>query len=91
LLPKLVRGVAVDALDSDGRQPTASRYSSPKSSDLDDEVRAQQFIVAVSLASGQMRAALGLGEDVRLSAAGLTGAGLIVDQRVVHLAAFALE
>jgi hypothetical protein len=34
-------------------------------------------------------AAVGLGEDVRLSANGLVGAGLVVDDRVVHLSGFA--
>jgi len=82
LLPKLVRSTAVDAIDDrEGHRPAdAVRF----------RTTCERFLASVRDAPVQSTAALGLGEDVRLTAPGLTGAALIVDQQVVHLTAFAV-
>jgi hypothetical protein len=77
LLPKLVRGVSVDALDSWGTpRPTVGCV--------------ETFLAAVAEASVHKTAAVGMGIDVRLSAGGLTGASLLDQGRVVHLSAFVM-
>lgn len=80
LLPKLVRSVAIDALDS----PTAS---SPVALPLRTRI-AEHFLALVSDCSQQVRDAVGEGQDIRLEAHHLAGAALAVDGDVVHLAAF---
>ncbi len=80
LLPKLVRSYALDAIGSrvDLRQqvPTQS---------------AKEFIAEVGSADARTMKAIGLGEDVRLSAPALAGGALVHDGRVVHLSAFRLD
>jgi hypothetical protein len=80
VLPKLVRAVAIDALDSG--EPLHAPAAQP---DL-----ARLFLGAVAAAPAHVTPALGLGDDVRASAPGLTGAALLVDAGVVHLSAFAV-
>ena len=85
LLPKLVRSYAVDAID---------RWSESDSSKENRPVRrpiaplVQGFFAATAAAPQQRLPAVGLGEDIRLSANGLVGAALVLDDRVVHLSAF---
>jgi hypothetical protein len=77
---KLVRSYAVDALrvgDGDGPPP--------------DGARVRAFLDAVATATVESYPAVGLGTTVRLSAGGLVGGGLVHDDRLVHLAAFAVE
>ena len=79
ILPKLVRSVAIDAIDRglpDRKAPAGAA--------------APHFLAALSAAHAQVAPALGLGEDVRLSAPGLTGAALAVDGTIVHLCGFAV-
>jgi hypothetical protein len=88
ILPKLVRGVAVDAIDAASEpgpvpeRPTAGRGPA--------EERAAGFLAIAADASQRATPALGLGEDVRLTAPGIAGAALVHDGRVVHLGVFAL-
>ncbi len=80
LLPKLVRSYAIDAVESAGcDQPTA------------DPARARAFLERVAGARMASFPAIGLGTDIRLTGPGLVGGGLVVDERLVHLAAFAQE
>jgi hypothetical protein len=48
------------------------------------------FIAALSSAKAHIAPGVGLGEDVRVSANGLTGAALVVEGTVVHLSGFAM-
>lgn len=80
LLPKIVRSYAVDAIDAGNASVPATRSSVAH--------LVPGFLAALAAASQQCVAAVGLGEDVRLSAGGLVGAGLVVDGRVLHLSGF---
>ena len=53
----------------------------------EDEVR--RFIESLKSAAAERFAALGEGEDIRLSAAGVEGGALAAEGRVVHLAGYA--
>jgi hypothetical protein len=83
LLPKLVRGVALDAID----RPSADAPRAPR---LDVEGAVPYFLAALSAAPAHVAPAVGLGEDVRVSAAGLTGAALAVDGVVLHASGFVM-
>ena len=80
LLPKLVRSVAIDALDSPSR-------GAPLALPLQGRI-AEHFLAVLSGCSAQVCDAVGEGQDVRLEGAHLAGAALAVDGEVVHLAAF---
>ena len=106
LLSKLVRSVAVEAIDSAAAaQPFAVRRvdrrgtaghaaqgfsSAPRASSTLSRTLAEQFLAVTSGAPQHTAKAVGLGDDVRLTAPGMTGAALVVDRHVVHVAAFAL-
>lgn len=77
LMPKLVESYALDAID--GEAAKAAELPT-------DDVRA--FLDEVAGAGAQSFAAVGEGEDVRLSSPKLTGAALVAGGRVVHLSAF---
>jgi hypothetical protein len=81
LLAKLVRAAAVDAVDTDATPSVVSPHGSEGPS---------EFLTAVAATSSQFSPALGLGEDVRLSGAGVTGAGLISSGHLLHFGAFAI-
>ena len=77
VLPKLVRSVAIDAIDDQaeagGGVPVAA---------------ASQFIAALGSAPAHVAPAVGMGEDIRVSAPGLTGAALAMDGVIVHASGF---
>ena len=75
LLLKLVRAVAVDALDAAAAPPPTVGS-------------VERFLAAVAKASVHETAAVGMGIDLRLSAVELTGTSLLDQGRVVHLSAF---
>ena len=80
VLPKLVRSVSIEALDSgESRQAPAEPHRFAK-----------MFFGGVAAAAEQRTKALGLGDDIRMTAPGVTGAALQVDGSVVHLSAFAM-
>ena len=76
-LGKLVSSYAVEALrNREADEPKVA----------EDQVQA--FLKEVSTSRGDAYAALGEGEDLRLSGEGLAGGALVVEGRVMHLAAF---
>lgn len=80
MLPKLVRSYAVDTLregEVDDRTPAAAV--------------AETFVGAVAAAPVEAFPTVGLGTTIRLAADGLVGGGLVHDDRLLHLAAFAVE
>ena len=85
LLPKLVRSVALDAIDADLSRPTADK-SLPKADFLLKV--AEHFLQRTSAAALHTAPALGMGRDLRLSSPEISGAALDVDDAVVHLSAF---
>ena len=82
MLPKLVRGAAIDAIDDAAGD--ADHVSAPL------DALARQFLAVVAGAPQHVTPALGLGEDRRLKASHFAGAALVADQRGVHLSGFAL-
>ena len=76
LLPKLLRGYALDALEVDSKQaPT------PASA-------AHRLIAGVIVAEARDYPAVGLGRDVRIDSPAVAGAALVAGDAVLHLAAF---
>jgi hypothetical protein len=94
LLPKLVRAVAVDALDRRGvPQPQVVRKLDRRQSAVAPpraEDAAAAFLEAVRAAERHETPALGLGRDVRLAGDRISGAALHVDGALVHVSAFQL-
>jgi hypothetical protein len=81
LLPKLVRSCAIEAIDPQSPAQTSAGVQSAAA--------AERFVQAVGGSPQHIAKALGLGEDVRVSSAGVTAAALVVDGRAVHVSAFA--
>jgi ARG/rhodanese/phosphatase superfamily protein len=77
LLPKVVRSYALDALDAPVNGASAQTRAA-----------AVEFLQAVEHAEEQRFPAIGMGEEIHLSGDGLAGAALVVEGRVIHLAAF---
>ena len=75
-LPKLVRGYALDAVETANGKVLAP-----------PETEVRRFLERVGAAGAERFAALGEGEDIRLSGEGLAGGALAAAGRVVHLAA----
>jgi hypothetical protein len=73
---KLVRGYAMDALETANGKTLAP-----------PEAEVRRFLERVVGAAGERFAAIGEGEDIRLSGEGLAGGALAAGGRVVHLAA----
>lgn len=80
LLPKLVRSVAVDAID---REPVTGRLDTSSALPL-----AERFLAALAAVPHRAAKSIGEGDDVRLDGSGITGAALVADGAVVHSAAF---
>ncbi len=78
MLPKLVRSYALDAIDQRGEATPVL------------EAEALHFVADTMNARVERFPAVGLGEDLRLSAPTLTGGALAVGDEVVHLCAFRL-
>jgi hypothetical protein len=89
LLPKLARSVAVDALDE---QATHVRPGSRPEGVSGPFVRppAEWFLSAVSDSPYHSAPAVGIGEDLRLTANGISGGALLAEGRIVHLSAFTM-
>lgn len=82
LLPKLVRSVAVDAIDPRADAPVQS-----VSPTLLEKV-AERFLHLTCAAEVYEAPAVGLGRDLRISSAQISGAALATDGSLVHLSAF---
>jgi hypothetical protein len=78
LYSKLIRSYALDALDAD--LPPDGEGG---------QARAMDFLHQLQHAPAFAEPAIGLGKDVRLQAAGLSGAALWAGERYVHICAFA--
>lgn len=78
LWPKLVRGYAIDALETAGK-------AAPEL----DVAAVEQWVRHAASAAGTVFPSPGLGEDVRLEGADVLGATLIVEKQPVHLQLFA--
>jgi hypothetical protein len=78
VLAKLVRSYALDAIDEGERPGEGARFD------------AERLLEQTKSAPVERFPAVGLGEDLRLSAPGLAGGALAVDGRIAHLCAFAL-
>ena len=76
-LRKIVQSYGLDAIDFEPCDPVEARPD------------AGAFLRELGEANGQEFRAIGLGRDVRFDGGGLAGAGLLLDDRVVHLVAFA--
>jgi hypothetical protein len=77
LFPKLLRSYGIEAIESEGD----SEFNiSP--------AEASNFIAQVVSAEATQHQAIGLGEDIRLSTENVTAAALVVDSKIIHLAAF---
>ena len=78
LLPKLIESYALDAIDS-----ADDATDGPKATDP------AMLLEAVASAEIGRYPAIGLGEDWRITAPGMSAAALVHDTRIVHLCAFA--
>jgi hypothetical protein len=75
MLPKLVRSYALDAIEAP-QAPAAATSG------------AAEFLARVGKSEPLTRPAVGMGEDVRLTGEGISGAALWGEQRYIHLCAF---
>lgn len=80
LLPKLLRGYALDALEVDSR----SGHAPPAAA-------AHRLIAGVVVAEARDYPAVGLGRDVRIDSPAVAGAALVAGDAVLHLAAFSRD
>jgi hypothetical protein len=80
LLPKLIRSNALDALDAPGVSPVTPPVSPAEAG--------MAFLRSVAESAAERFPALGMGEEFRLSAAGMHGSALVAEGQTVHLCAF---
>ncbi|HEV3485958.1 MAG TPA: DUF6569 family protein, partial [Vicinamibacterales bacterium] len=85
MLPKLVRSVAVDALDGGS---FGSQAETPEALAVPFPHQVARFLAAVASVPQTTTKGIGLGDDVRMNGSGITGAALVVDGTVIHLSAF---
>jgi hypothetical protein len=78
ILPKLVRSYALDAVEA----PHSTAATAAE---------AAAFLQRISKAKPLVQPAAGIGEDVRLTAADISGAALWAEPRYVHLCAFSVN
>ena len=83
MLPKLARSFAIDALETMGAEPAGQGTGDP------DRAAVERFLDRVAAAHADTYPAVGLGTDVRLSAPLVAGGGLVHQNELIHLAAFA--
>ena len=86
---KIVRSYAVEALR--GARSASSDLGAAPAGGVADDIAAEsvrQALADLATASWQQQPAIGLGTDLRLSAPGWDAAALVVDEELVHLAAF---
>jgi hypothetical protein len=75
MLPKLLRSYALDAVEAPHSVPVSVR-------------EATEFLHRIGRAEPLIQPAVGMGEDVRLTGEGISGAALWAEQQYVHLCAF---
>jgi len=81
MLPKLTRSFAIDAMES-------ARGYKVHPTDSRDAIR---LLDRVAAAHADTYPGVGVGTDVRISGARVAGGGLVHDDKLVHLAAFAIS
>ncbi len=81
LLPKLVRSYALEALGGHQCQPARDGGCD----------RVERLLDVIAAAPTEAYRSVGLGHDLRFAAAGVAGAALVAEGRVVHLAAFVTQ
>jgi hypothetical protein len=86
LWAKLMRSYWLDALDRAGSGGEKGEKPTPDPGSNDVEA----FLQKVSAGKTEQYAAVGEGDDIRLSDIGLTGAALAARGRIIHLSAFAM-
>ncbi len=98
LLPKVVRGYALDAMAYEGKAVDARRATlsgvpcADAQATRDDaalRMRARAFVKTMTSATRAAFPTVGLGETWRLSSGAVSGGALIYDGALLHLAAFA--
>lgn len=96
MMAKLTRGYALDAVESRIRRQrekhggSSMTYGSPVGGQ-DTPVDLRAWMDSIGGAEIFSRPAIGMGEDVRMEGAQMTGAALWVEDRYVHLCAFPKE
>ena len=89
LLPRLIRSYALDAIDTDVRNPDDE--DNPKHTWSDDASRAAEaFVERLKNAWSKEFDGLCLGQNVRFKDSGITGGALLHKDRVLHLCAMAV-
>jgi hypothetical protein len=78
MFPKLVRSYALDAVEAP-QSPVATA----------DQMTG--FLAGIGKAECLVRPAIGIGEDVRLTGQGISGAALWAEERYLHLCAFTVN
>jgi hypothetical protein len=78
LFAKLVRSYAADAFETADQSPLSA-----------DPKAARAFVDRLATATAERYPAVGLGTDIRITSDGVSAGGLVVDDSLVHLAAFA--
>jgi hypothetical protein len=90
MLPKLVRSVAIDAIDAAAGSPSKEPRSVGQAEDRALRAQAAQFLAVTADAPRRAIPAIGIGDDVRLTAPHIAGAALVLDDHVIHLGAFTM-
>lgn len=94
LLPKLVRSVAVDAIEvdptADGGAPAPGLRKGRRVSDSLLLKVAEGFLERTSASDVHVADAVGMGRDLRLTGPEISGAALDVNASLVHVSAFHL-
>lgn len=96
MMAKLARGYALDAVESRVRQAAensggGSPNAGVESGGADSVTTLRAWMDSIGEAEIFTRAAIGMGEDVRMESAAITGAALWVEDRYLHLCAFPIE
>ena len=87
MLPRLVRSYAIDAIDRRmAREAPASAVMAPDSRSVGESVA--EFLSLFRNAEAQRHPSVGTGECWRISSSALSGGGLMVEDRAVHLSVF---
>ena len=77
MLPKLTRGFAIDALETEGQTAKAAELQT-----------VSRFLDRIAAAHADSYPGVGLGTDIRLSGPLVAGGALVYEDHLVHLAAF---